>query len=223
MSRRFGPIFYLCVNLALAACVVWLAIGRLALGPAIALAAGLACIQIGLWVAMMRGREPRVPQETRLASVIGRTAHTRRFSIRDETTGLLNRWYLERRLGEEAARCKRYGYSMSVIVLKAVVPHAEGMSLDNWQVKSADAAQRCLAVVRNVDLSAVLGPFEFAICLVHCDRSGAEAARARLVSELSEYECLTGIAVLPDDDIAPGAMVEMARSRSHGVELKKSA
>jgi GGDEF domain-containing protein len=152
-----------------------------------------------------------------------RSVHARRFSIRDEATGLLNRWYLERRLDEEAARCKRYGYSMAVIVLKAAVPQLSAMSIDNWQDKSAETAQRCLTVVRNVDLSALLAPFEFAICLVHCDRPGAEAVLNRLVAELSEYDCAAGIAVLPDDDVAPNAMIELARVRAQHSEMQKSA
>jgi len=157
MTRRLAPAFYLGLNLLLAVSIVWLAEGRLALGPAIALAGGIACFEVALWYIMMRSREAEAPHENRLVAVMERSARARRFSIRDETTGLLNRWYLERRLDEEASRCKRYGYSMAVIVLKTAVPQISGMSIDNWQESSTDAAQRCLSVVRNVDLSALLG------------------------------------------------------------------
>jgi GGDEF domain-containing protein len=223
MARRLAPVFYLGVNLLLAASIIWLSEGRLAIVPAIALAAGIACFEVALWYIMMRSREPEVPRDSRLVSIIERSARARRFSIRDETTGLLNRWYLERRLDEEASRCKRYGYSMAVIVLKAAVPEISGLSIDNWQDSSTDAAQRCLFVVRNVDLSALLGPFEFAICLVHCDRTGAEVVLDRLVSELQEYRCLAGIAVLPDDDVVPNAMIELARVRSQQFDARKAA
>jgi GGDEF domain-containing protein len=222
MARRIAPFFYLAVNLALAGSIVWLAIGRLELVPAVALAAGIACIEIGLWYVIINNRE--APKESsRLVSIMERSAHARRFSIRDESTGLLNRWYLERRLDEEAARCKRYGYSMAVIVLKAAVPQLSAMSIDNWQDKSAEAAQRCLTVVRNVDLSAVLGPFEFAISLVHCDRPGAQHVVERLVKELREYSCAAGVAVLPDDEVAPDAMIELARVRSQNHAARKIA
>lgn len=221
MARRFAPLLYLGVNLLLAGSIVWLAAGRLAIGPAVLLAFGLACLEVAMWFIVVRSRE--APPDNRLVTMMERSAHARRFSIRDEATGLLNRWYLERRLDEEAARCKRYGYSMAVIVLRAAVPQISTMSIDNWQEQSADAAQRCLAVVRNVDLSALLGPFEFAICLVHCDRNGAEAALYRLVRELREYNCSAGISVLPDDDVAPSAMIELARVRSQHVEAKKVA
>jgi GGDEF domain-containing protein len=223
MARRLIPAFYLGVNLLLAGSIIWLAEGRLAIGPAIALAAGIACVEIGLWHVTIRSRETETPQTNRLVSIMERSAHARRFSIRDESTGLLNRWYLERRLDEEASRCKRYGYTMAVIVLKVAVADLGGMSLDSWQESSADAAQRCLAAVRNVDLSASLGPFEFAICLVHCDRIGAEGVLDRLINELKEYNCSAGISVLPEDDVVPNAMIELARVRSQDVELKKSA
>ena len=223
MMRRSAPALYLALNLILAASIVWLAEGRLAIGPAIVLVAGVACVEVGLWYVIVRGRATEAPRENRLVTMMERSAQARRFSIRDEATGLLNRWYLERRLEEEAARCKRYGYSMAVIVLKTGVPRITSMSTDGWQDKSSDAAQRCLTVVRNVDLSAVLAPFEFAICLVHCDRDGADAVIERLVSELGEYSGTAGVAVLPDDDVAPGAMIELARVRAQQFDARRAA
>jgi GGDEF domain-containing protein len=219
MTKHVAPVFYLGVNLLMAASIVWLMVGRLAVGPAVALAAGIACLEIGLWFVVMRGQKDEAPRDNRLVTMMERSVHARRFSIRDEATGLLNRWYLERRLDEEASRCKRYGYSMAVIVLKAAVPQLSAMSIDNWQDKSAEAAQRCLTVVRDVDLSALLAPFEFAICLVHCDRVGAETVLGRLVAELPEYNCVVGIAVLPDDGVAPNGMIELARLRAQQSEM----
>ncbi|HWC30335.1 MAG TPA: hypothetical protein VG845_09655 [Dehalococcoidia bacterium] len=213
MARRYAPAFYLGVNLLLAASIFWLADGKFSIGSAVMLAGGVACIEIGLWYFMMRAREAEAPRESRLVSIMERSAHARRFSIRDESTGLLNRWYLERRLDEEASRCKRYGYSMAVIVLKAAVPQLSGMSIDNWQERSADAAQRCLSVVRNVDLSALLGPFEFAICLVHCDREGAEKVVERLEKELADYGCQAAIALFPKDATTPAQLIDLAQGR----------
>jgi GGDEF domain-containing protein len=203
---------FLITNLAIAVSMVWLSQYELDTRLAIALVLNVVIIEVGLWYVMLRVQRPQ--QEPRIVSVMERSAQARRFSIRDEATGLLNRWYLERRLNEEAARCKRYGYSMAVVVLKTAVPNLSGISIDGWQEQSADAAQRCLAVIRNVDLSALLGPFEFAICLVQCDRAAAVDAVHRLVGELTEYNCSAGLAVLPDDDCEPSAMIELARMRS---------
>jgi len=207
-----ASIAFLITNLAIAVSMVWLSQYQLDTKLAIAMVLNVVIIEVGLWYVMLRTQKP--PQESRIVSIMERSAQARRFSIRDETTGLLNRWYLERRLNEEAARCKRYGYSMAVVVLKCAVPNLSGISIDGWQEQSADAAQRCLTVIRNVDLSALLGPFEFAICLVQCDRTAADQAIGRLIGELAEYDCSAGVAVLPDDDCEPNAMIELARMRS---------
>jgi GGDEF domain-containing protein len=221
--RHLPPWVSLSANLILAAGIVWLAAPKLSFVGLVLLAVGVIGLEVGLWLVTQRSREQPTFDRARLVSIMERSAHARRFSIRDEATGLLNRWYLERRLDEEAARCKRYGYSMSVIVLKVGVPQISMMSVDNWQLESAEAAQRCLSVIRNVDLSSLLSPFEFAICLVHCDRDGAETVLGRLVRELSDHTCQAGIAVLPDDDVAPSAMIELARVRSQEQVLKKAA
>jgi len=151
---------------------------------------------------------------SRLLELMQRSSDARR-GIRDQTTGLLNRWYLERRLDEEAARCARYGYSMAVVVLKAIALDLARFSVDGWQQESAEAARRCAQVVRIVDLSAALAPFEFALCLVHCDRIGATAAADRIAHEFRDYDCHIGIAVYPADECEPRALIELARVRSH--------
>jgi GGDEF domain-containing protein len=220
-QKNRATIAFLITNLALAVSMLWLSQADFSTQQAVLFGLNLIVIEVGLWYVMLRA-QPK--EEPRIVSVMERSAQARRFSIRDEATGLLNRWYLERRLNEEAARCRRYGYPMAVVVLKAAVPNLSGLSLDGWQDQSADAAQRCLAVIRNVDLSALLGPFEFAICLVQCDRAGADHAVARLVNELAEYHCSAGVAVLPDDDCEPSAMIELARMRSQPYEsIRKSA
>jgi GGDEF domain-containing protein len=94
----------------------------------------------------------------------------------------------------------------------------QGISMDGWQVEAAKAGQRAAQVIRNVDLSASLAPFEFALCLVHCDRDGAERVVERLVQELRDYDCSMGIAVYPDDDCEADALIELARVRSHKIE-----
>lgn len=220
--KNRATIAFLITNLAIATSMLWLSQFELGTRQAIILVLNVVIIEVGLWYVMLRIQKPQ--PEPRIVSIMERSAQARRSSIRDETTGLLNPWYLERRLNEEAARCKRYGYSMAVVVLKTAVPNLSGISIDGWQEQSADAAQRCLAVIRNVDLSALLGPFEFALCLVQCDRDGAGLAIDRLVSELAEYDCSAGVAVLPDDDCEPAAMIELARMRSqlYGVPARDS-
>ena len=186
------------------------------LGSFIAAAVVAAAVGTGIYV-IRSSSQARGEQGNRLLELMQRSSEVRR-GIRDETTGLLNRWYLERRLDEEAARCMRYGHSMAVVVLKAIAIDLARFSLDGWQQESAAAAERAASAIRNVDLSASLAPFEFALCLVHCDRTGAEAAIQRIINEFSDYDCRIGIAVYPADECEPKAMIELARVRSRQFE-----
>ena len=126
-----------------------------------------------------------------------------------------------RRLAENGARPEAHAFDhpMAVVVVRAGLVDLPDMSNDDWQAKSADAAQRCQRIVRRVDLSAFLAPLEFAICLVHCDRAGAEAALARIKEELADYECEGGAAVFPDDECEPRALIEFARLRSRMADV----
>jgi GGDEF domain-containing protein len=197
--------------LLLNAGLVWLAGAVDGLG-AIVLVLGATAAESFL---LLRVEAPAAQEagEPRLASLFNRSRAVRQNSIRDEATGLFNRWYLDMRLEEEGARCRRYNLSMAVIVIRTGLVNLSEMSLDAWQVQSAEIAQKTLEVVREADLSACLAPFEFAVCLVHCDRAGAEAALQRLRAKLANFSCKSGIAVYPDDNCAPRALIELARVR----------
>jgi GGDEF domain-containing protein len=201
----------------------WVGFGRAEV-PFIGVIATL-CVSLAaeglIWLRVVSGHDSEADdaaRRERVAALVGRPRAERHQSIRDESTHLYHRWYLESRLEQEAARCERYGHSMAVLVLKAGIVGLSDMSVDTWQQRSLDAAQKCIQVVRNIDLSASLGPMEFAICLVQCDREGAERALARLVAKLTDYECHAGIAVFPEDGCEYGAMIELARVRMGPVE-----
>ena len=68
--------------------------------------------------------------------------------------------------------------------------------------------------IRTVDLAAILGPMEFVVCLVHCDRAGSAIALTRLVKALDGYEPSTGVALYPEDNCEPKQLIELARSRA---------
>jgi hypothetical protein len=54
---------------------------------------------------------------------------------------------------------------------------------------------------------------------VHCDRKGAERALERLIQELSDKNCKAGIAVFPEDNCEPSALIELARGRMEPVSV----
>ncbi len=204
------------VNLVLLGSWVWLALNSLAAPAAIGVALAILVVQTLLWFRLTMshdaGSQPGRSTE-RITALINRN-ESRRHSIREESTGLYYRWYLEMRLEQEAQRCDRYKHSMAVVVLRAGAVHLSELSSDLWQSQTAITAERCAKVVRNVDLSAFLAPMEYALCLIQCDRAGAEHALIRLRGELAEYSVDAGVAVYPDDGCEPLALIEMARVRS---------
>lgn len=153
------------------------------------------------------------------AEAMRRVDTRRRGNIVDETTGLYTRWYFDRRIEEEAARCRRYKHSMAVVILRVGAVDLTTFSVDGWQQRSHDAARRAAGIVREVDISAALSPFEFAICLIHCDRDGAYRAVERLVKQLPDYSCEAGIAVFPDEGYEASALLDLATARLRPLHL----
>jgi GGDEF domain-containing protein len=138
----------------------------------------------------------------------------RRMVLYDENLGLYQRWYLELRLAEEMARCKRYGLSMALIVVSLVRTSLVYMSGDGWKDDASQAAYTTARSVRTVDLTAALGPGEFAVCLVHCDKDGAEIAKKRLENTLKLYGPSIGLVVFPLEKVEPKRMIQLAQSRA---------
>jgi GGDEF domain-containing protein len=220
--RRLGSwpvprLILLLLTLLLNVVLAWIA-SDISLPGLAVLICVLSAIEAALWFRLSAPRmsESSPADEPRLTTLYQRTAQARRSAVRDEATGLHNRWYLDMRLEEEGERCRRYGLSMAVVVLRTGVVGLGDMSMDGWQEKSAEIAQKTLEVIRKADLSACLAPFEFAVCLVHCDKAGADRAVERLKAQLEDYECDAGIALFPEDDCEPRALIELARVRSRG-------
>jgi GGDEF domain-containing protein len=147
----------------------------------------------------------------------------RRLALYDASSGLYNRWYLELRLQEEYLRCNRYGLSMAVVCMKLGQVGLAQISTDSWGGLASELARTMGKSVRAVDITAALGPLEFAICLVHCDRKGAERAIKRVLEELDGGHARVGLAVYPEDDCDGKALIELARSRAVEVFGAKKA
>jgi GGDEF domain-containing protein len=137
----------------------------------------------------------------------------RRTAIYDEATGLLNHWFFELRLAEELARASRYKLPLALLTVK-IIPSAGGnTSPIEWEMLAARVAHQAARTVRTADIPAAIGELEYAVCLVHCDRIGAEAAARRLMEELQGYHFEIGLAVYPQDHGAAKDLIEIARHR----------
>lgn len=129
----------------------------------------------------------------------------------DGPAGLHQRWYMEWRLRQESARCRRYGLSLAVIAVKVEGP--DGVPEKEWLPDAYRAAATMAGAIRNVDLAAEIGSGEYAVSLVHCDQVAAIAAMGRLAYELKGFKLQMGCVVFPDDDVASGELIDLARSR----------
>ena len=129
----------------------------------------------------------------------------------DGPAGLHQRWYMEWRLRQEVARCRRYGLSLAVVVVKVEGP--PGVPVEAWLPEASKAAELTASAVRNVDLAAEIGLGEFALSLVHCDQVGAIAAMGRLAHELQGLNLQMGCSVYPDDDVSSGELIDLALKR----------
>jgi GGDEF domain-containing protein len=154
---------------------------------------------------------------------VQRQAEMRRTVLYDGDAGLYQRWYMELRLSEESARCVRYGISMALLVVRLNASKITGRAEDGWQSEANQAAFLTAKTVRTVDLSALLGPREFAVCLVHCDRRGANVAAARLEKALRSYMPSVGLVVIPEEKVEPKHLIELARSRAYAAGQKLAA
>ena len=132
-------------------------------------------------------------------------AETRRLANTDALTGLYNHRYFYRLLDTEVKRARRYGRSLSLIMLD--IDHFKQFN-DRYGHLAGDEALRSLAQIlrknsRRVDTVARYGGEEFAIILPETDLAQAAVQAERLRAAASEFEwpegCLTislGAAVL---------------------------
>jgi diguanylate cyclase (GGDEF)-like protein len=147
----------------------------------------------------------------------------RKAAIVDSNLGLYQRWYLETRLKQEIARCRRYGLSLALIVVRFEQRGEARFTEASWQTQAEEAARTLGTKVRNVDLAAIVGEREFAVSLVHCDRRGAEVAMERLSQALSAHDFKMGLTVFPDDDAEPARLIELAQGRVGPIEALLTA
>jgi diguanylate cyclase (GGDEF)-like protein len=112
-------------------------------------------------------------------------------SITDPLTGLLNRRYLEERLTEELNRSKRYGYSMSCLMVDIddFKQYNDRNGHQAGDVALKITAHSLKAVLRSADIACRYGGEEFCILLPQTSvtEAGVIAERMRLKVTETEY------------------------------------
>ncbi len=140
------------------------------------------------------------------------TRHGRRISILDPETAMLQRWYFELRIADEARRCRRYGMSMSVlfVTVEAQVAHAQD---PDWTTEvQMDLVQILARQMRAVDLASRTDEREFALCLPHTSEEGALSLAWRISQNVGSYEVTMRKALAPDQGFDFEALSEAAEA-----------
>ena len=161
----------------------------------------------------------------RYARKLGDTLEAlRRLATRDELTGLLNRREYDRILAEEEERARRFGHSLSLVVLDLdlfksindVRGHAAGDAV------LREVAGRLAGTVRTVDRAARIGGEEFALILVQTGRDAALEVARRAIRAVSA----SPIAVGAGDSLpvtASAGVAEFPSGASNGAGLFAAA
>jgi diguanylate cyclase (GGDEF)-like protein len=134
----------------------------------------------------------------------------RKLSILDPYTALLERWYFELRVTDEARRCRRYGMAMSMLFI--TIDEEDGQKDDpdrNTEVQM-DFVQVLARSLRAVDLASRIGEREFALCLPHTPVDGALTLAWRVSQNVASYNVVMRRALAPDDGFDFDTLYEKA-------------
>jgi GGDEF domain-containing protein len=136
----------------------------------------------------------------------------RRLSILDPHTGLLQRWYFELRVADEARRCRRYGMGMSTLFIKIEADEALVTDPDWTTEVQMDVIQVFARQMRAVDLASRIDDREFALCLPHTGEQGAMSLAWRISQNIGAYQVTVRKAMAPDQGLDFDALYEVAEA-----------
>jgi GGDEF domain-containing protein len=120
----------------------------------------------------------------------------RKIVILDPHTALLQRWYFELRVAEEARRCRRFNTNMAVVFVKV---HDTIDPTHEWPEAELDFVQLFANTLRSVDLAGRINEGEYAVCLPQTSEEGADTAALRLLKNAGAYAVTAYLAISPRD------------------------
>ncbi len=167
----------------------------------------------------------RAREAARASISAGLTRHTRngrKLSILDPHTGLLQRWYFELRIADEARRCRRYGLGMSTLFIKVEDDEAHADDPDWTTEVQMDLVQILARQMRAVDLASRTGNREFALCLPHTGEEGALSLAWRISQNVGAYKVTMRKAMAPDQGFDFDALYEVAEAFTPEEPVAKS-
>jgi len=140
------------------------------------------------------------------------TRNGRRLSVLDPETALLQRWYFELRIADEARRCRRYGMGMSTLFIKIEDDPAHATNPDWTTEVQMDVVQVLAHQMRAVDLAARIDEREFALCLPHTGEEGAMSLAWRISQNAGAYNVTMRKAIAPGQGLDFDSLYEAAEA-----------
>jgi two-component system, cell cycle response regulator len=143
----------------------------------------------------------------------------RRLATRDELTGLSNRREYDRILAEEEDRARRFGNSLSLVIIDLdlfkAVNDAHGHAAGDAVLR--EASRRVAGSIRTVDRAARIGGEEFALILVQTGREAALEVARRAIAAVSASPIAAGGASLTVT--ASAGVAEMPADAKNAADL----
>jgi len=169
---------------------------------------------------LMRGFKDDASSRRNLGNLLEKQIRSsRQIAIHDPQTALLHRWYFELRVTEEITRYRRYGPSVTVLVVRPANRSEVNPSKEMGEI---DLVQVFAQTLRSVDMAARVGELEYAVCLPQTDAEGALAAAERILSKHANDDLIVGVAVCPDDGEDVESLLDKAQ-RTPSTEMGKVA
>jgi diguanylate cyclase (GGDEF)-like protein len=133
---------------------------------------------------------PQIAVALERAEWQGRATQFQLMSITDPLTGLLNRRYLEERLTEELNRSKRYGYSMSCLMIDIddFKQYNDRNGHQAGDVALKITAHSLKAALRSADIACRYGGEEFCILLPQTSVTEAGVIAERMRQKVTETD-----------------------------------
>jgi diguanylate cyclase (GGDEF)-like protein len=184
------------------------ALARYAIGIALsAIALGLAVL-----LAMRAGHFRMLAERAFLIELHQSTTRARQQVFHDHLSGLYSRWFFYERLGEELARCVRYGRVASVAYL--CFPEWKTLSLAIQAQLIEQVGYLLQNDLRSSDVAARWGPGRFVWYLPETDTPGAMVAARRLAEAVKTASTAIGTAQYPADGSSPDELLRVAQARA---------
>ena len=136
-------------------------------------------------------------------------------SIYDSASTWHEGWYFELRLKEETSRSKRFEQPFAIIVMK--VSGLGGALSPRRSEFNNRLASIASSKLRSIDIPAVIGDGQYAVCLPATGHEGAKIVGERLAEFLADYEPLIGFAAYPTEGQTGEELLRAAEERTRSL------